>query len=333
MAKKQGIKQACKLLAENYEVVGIASDFEVVKKESLAEFKKAIRKGKLTKVKTYIAKGYDVNTTEDKGGTSPLFLAAGKADEDFFSQLLLKKADVNIQVKDGSTLLIAAVMGGNKNIVKAVLQKGIDVNAKGYGGNTALHVATMKFDDEMIKLLIAHGADGSIKNDKGVQASKVLEDLGLTVENLKIKANKKPQEKNLQKKKTQMSKSVPVQKSLEIAAKELNKNLPTMTDKEMRLERVTAEKSKMVYHFTLVHFTNWSMPFLKLKSLLYKDLKSQICNDNDSQMLLKKGVSIAYDYSDKDAKSIGTFSFDAKTCGLTTNVEQIKQNILNMIKK
>ncbi|WP_295422252.1 hypothetical protein, partial [Sulfurovum sp.] len=104
------------------------------------------------------------------------------------------------------------------------------------------------------------------------------------------------------------------------------------TDEETRLERVSVEKSKMVYHLTLVHFTSWSMPYLKLKSLLYNDLKSQICNDKDAQMLLKKGVSIVYSYSDKDAKPIGSFTFDAKTCGLKTNLEKLK-NLLQLNKK
>jgi hypothetical protein len=140
-----------------------------------------------------------------------------------------------------------------------------------------------------------------------------------------VKKDTKPKE--------DMSASVPVAKALDIAAKTLNKGLPKMTDSETRLERVAAQKSKMIYDLTLVHFTNWSMPFMKLKSLLYKDLKTQVCSDEESQMILKKGVSISYRYSDKDARPIGTFDFDAKTCGLTTNLERIKKNILHMIKK
>ena len=42
---------------------------------------------------------------------------------------------------------------------------------------------------------------------------------------------------------------------------------------------------------------------------------------------------VDYAYNGKNKKHITTFAFDAKVCGYLTNVEQVKQNILNMIKK
>jgi hypothetical protein len=66
---------------------------------------------------------------------------------------------------------------------------------------------------------------------------------------------------------------------------------------------------------------------------MYEDIKTQVCTEKDSVMLLKKGMLVDYAYKGKDKKHIITFAFDAKTCGFLTNVEQIKQNILNMIKK
>jgi len=171
------------------------------------------------------------------------------------------------------------------------------------------------------------------ENDKIVGKLSDFSVVQLISKKLEPEVSKSQDVKKDTKPKENMSASVPVAKALDMAAKTLNKGLPKMTDSETRLEKVTAQKKKMIYDLTLVHFTNWSMPFMKLKSLLYKDLKTQVCSDEESQMLLKKGVSISYRYSDKDARPIGTFDFDAKTCGLTTNLERIKRNILHMIKK
>jgi hypothetical protein len=328
MAKEQGIKHACKLLAENYEIVGKASDFETVAKESKDDFMMALKKGNLKKIKKYIAKGYDVNTKENKNGATPLFVAAIKGDAEFFNTLVKKGANINHKLKDASNLLVASVAGKHANIeiVKTLLERRIDVNAKGFGGNTALHLACMGLNEDAIKLLLSHGADKSIKNDKDMSSEQILKDMKIDINTFIKKKKRTPPNHTT-------SNAMPVMESMKIAVKTLNKNLPKMTDEETRLDSVSAEKSKMIYHLTLVHLTSWSMPFLKLKSLLYKDLKSQICNDRDSRMLLKKGVSISYRYSDKDARPIGAFDFDAKTCGLTTNLERIKRNILHMIKK
>jgi len=127
--------------------------------------------------------------------------------------------------------------------------------------------------------------------------------------------------------------SLPLKETLKITAETINKSLPTMVDEEVRLDKVSAEESKMTFHYTLVHFTPISMPAKKLKSLMYEDIKTQVCIDKDTKMLLKKGMLVDYTYNGKDKKHITTFAFDVKTCGLLTNVEQIKKNILNLIKK
>lgn len=133
--------------------------------------------------------------------------------------------------------------------------------------------------------------------------------------------------------KIDMSKPLPLLETLKITADTLNKTLPSMLDEELRLDKVTSEDRKMTFHYTLVHFTNVSMPSDKLKSLMYDDIKTQVCTDKDTIMLLKKGMMLDYNYNGKDKKLITVFSFDAKICGVLTNVEQVKKNILNMIKK
>ena len=167
MAKERGIKSGCKLLAQNYEIVGKASDFGGLK-EGKEDFVNAIYKGNIKKIKSYIEKGYDVNTISPKAGMTPLFVAAGKGDKEFFDELIKKGADINHKANDGSSLLIAAVLGRNVNIVRTLLKKGLDINLKGTDGNTPLHASFIMLNTYIAGILMRHGADASIKNDKGV---------------------------------------------------------------------------------------------------------------------------------------------------------------------
>ena len=130
-----------------------------------------------------------------------------------------------------------------------------------------------------------------------------------------------------------MHKSLPLKETLKITADTLNKTLPIMVDEELRFDKVSAEGSKMTFHYMLVHFTLETMTAKQLKSLMYEDMKTQVCTDKDTKILLKKGMVVDYTYNGKDKTHITTFAFDAKACGFLTNVEQIKNNILNMIKK
>ena len=169
MAKKRGIKSGCKLLVSNYEIVGKPSDFGALK-EGKEDFVQAIFKGNIKKIKAYIKKGYDVNTTSPKNGITPLFIAVGHGDEAFYKTLLKKGADIKHKLKDNSSLLLAAVMGRNPNIVHDLLAKGLDVNAKGTDGNTPLHASFMMLNTYMAGILMRHGADATIKNAKGMSA-------------------------------------------------------------------------------------------------------------------------------------------------------------------
>lgn len=158
-------------------------------------------------------------------------------------------------------------------------------------------------------------------------------------QNTEPKLEKKIQTTTVEKKPTIHEKKIDIHKPLSlnetliITTETLNKTLPMMLDKELRFEKVEAKKNKMTFHYTLVHLTHKEMSADKLKSLLYADIKSQACAEKDFQLLLKKGMLLDYHYLGKDKQDISTFSFEAKTCGLLTNVEQIKKNILNLVRK
>ena len=129
-----------------------------------------------------------------------------------------------------------------------------------------------------------------------------------------------------------MNKPVPLEESLKISADVMNKSLPTMIDAELRHDKVLAEEKNLIFKYTLVNFTKEDMTASKLKSLMEEDTKKGVCADKDSQMMLKRGMSMVYDYADKNKQHITKFVFDAKACGLETDIDKLK-NLLNLVKK
>jgi hypothetical protein len=132
--------------------------------------------------------------------------------------------------------------------------------------------------------------------------------------------------------KVDMNTPVSLEESLKISAEVMNKSLPVMIDAELRHDKVMAEGKKLIFKYTLVHFTKEEMSAHKLKSLMEEDTKKEVCSDKDSQMILKKGLTMVYDYSDKNKQYIAKFVFDAKACGIETDIDTLK-NLLNLVKK
>ena len=129
-----------------------------------------------------------------------------------------------------------------------------------------------------------------------------------------------------------MDKPLPMAEALKISAETMNKSLPVMVDAEMRHDKVEIDKNTMILKFTLVNFTVKDMDGEKLKGLMEADIRQSVCKDFETQEMLKKGIKIVYDYSDKNKKYITQLKYDAKECGLESNMDKLK-NILNLTKK
>ena len=132
--------------------------------------------------------------------------------------------------------------------------------------------------------------------------------------------------------KVDMNKPVPMAEALQISAKTMNKSLPVMVDAELRHDKVEIDKNTMILKFTLVNFTVKEMDGEKLKGLMEADIRQTVCTDVETQEMLKKGMKVVYDYTDKNKKHITQFEYDAKGCGLESNMDKLK-NILNLTKK
>ncbi len=189
MAKKKKIAGKCKLLAKNFELVAKPGDFAV---EGIEDFKLAIRKANLIKVKKYIEKGFDINTQTEKDGITPIFIAAIKDDKALFFDLVKKGADIKHVGKDGSNLLLAAAAGGNPSIVHYLINKGLDVNKKGSQGMTPLQGALAGLDTYTARLLILAGADASIPNIEGKTAYEMAKKWKLNLDEMKKLEPNKP---------------------------------------------------------------------------------------------------------------------------------------------
>ena len=134
------------------------------------------------------------------GGATAFYQAAKDIDLPAMRLLLEKGAKATIPARDGTTSLMAVIMGGTDDAsaggiiverepeiiegMKLCLEHGVDVNAMsgggpggGFaagagvggaaGGNTALHYAAGLGADPLVQFLVDHGAKMNVKNRKG----------------------------------------------------------------------------------------------------------------------------------------------------------------------
>jgi ankyrin repeat protein len=121
-------------------------------------------------VRLLLTNNADVNA-KDKGGWTPLHIAASYGCKEVVKLLLAKKADVNAKTFDGETSLSRAIYFGHSEIVEMLLAKGADVNAVENVGNSP-YLLRAAYDGtiNMVKSLLHHGADPNTKGKDGETA-------------------------------------------------------------------------------------------------------------------------------------------------------------------
>lgn len=171
----------------------------------------AVLRGDASLVKALLAKGANPDTPLEAGtpvrkygvdyalsaawiGATPYWLAAKFAEPEIMRALADAKADTRRCIKDGTTPLMAALMGGlgqgdrrdrfltevqmaaaaptqeaeTVATATAALELGADVNATSDTGDTALHTAATRGVIPVIKLLANAGAALDVKNKRGL---------------------------------------------------------------------------------------------------------------------------------------------------------------------
>lgn len=122
------------------------------------EIMEAVREGRTTAVREFLAAGADVNARNAQGET-PLSLAVGLKRKAVVRLLLEAGADPNAADGDGQTALMAAADLRGPELARLLIDAGADVNARDQRGDTALHGAATWGRPETVRLLIDAGAD------------------------------------------------------------------------------------------------------------------------------------------------------------------------------
>ncbi len=137
------------------------------------QFLKAVKKGKIKKVKELLENGADIGAKDETDTTALMYAAWGGFSET--TKLLIEKgADVNAVNKSGFGVLgRAAELGLSAEVVKLLVEAGADVNGKTClckKEGSPLMGAAMSGHTEIARILVEAGADVDAKDMNGETA-------------------------------------------------------------------------------------------------------------------------------------------------------------------
>uniref|UniRef100_A0A8D8UEG3 RING-type E3 ubiquitin transferase n=1 Tax=Cacopsylla melanoneura TaxID=428564 RepID=A0A8D8UEG3_9HEMI len=107
----------------------------------------------------------DVNTVY--GGHTALQAASQNGHVEVIKILLMNKADVEIEDKDGDRAVHHAAFGDEPNVVELLANAGADLNARNKRRQTALHIAVNKGHLSVVKTLLELGCHPSLQDSEG----------------------------------------------------------------------------------------------------------------------------------------------------------------------
>lgn len=114
-----------------------------------------------------IARGADVNASDDQQGQTPLVMVISRGDMTVFNFLVDKGASLTAFGTDSQTPIHAAAAQRSVDMVNRLLSKGVDVNLRGGTGDTPLHAAAASGDIKTVRALLNSGANVNLRNDRG----------------------------------------------------------------------------------------------------------------------------------------------------------------------
>ena len=135
-------------------------------------------------IKLLIKHGADVNYEGNSYWTSPIYCCLNSENIELTELLIENGADVNINYECYSPLIHFIQRFPDNNfleITKLLIRKGSKINYKDDNGNTALMICfEIKYDEsikfDIIKLLLDNKVDIYIKNSKGKNILKIIQD-------------------------------------------------------------------------------------------------------------------------------------------------------------
>jgi hypothetical protein len=107
-----------------------------------------------------------------------------------------------------------------------------------------------------------------------------------------------------------------IEEKLLETTKQINSQLPIMTDQETRLDTVMCFGKQMHYKYTMINASENELDKEAfLKNIKISLIKNHCRNENPVQML-KMGVTYYYNYFDKNGVLIGAINISKQDCGL-----------------
>lgn len=104
--------------------------------------------------------------------------------------------------------------------------------------------------------------------------------------------------------------------SFELAAKQINAQVPKMIDNDTLLDKATVGPGpRLTYHYTLPNRKSDEIDADMMLSILKPDIAAKVCSNEEMKNTLHYGGIYTYSYSGNDNVNILTFDIVGQDCG------------------
>jgi hypothetical protein len=96
--------------------------------------------------------------------------------------------------------------------------------------------------------------------------------------------------------------------------KMINKSLPTMIDKDTRLDHVSIQDRDVYYNYTFVNWSVENLDITQFTSVMTPKLKTGQCAEEEGRALLNEGRKIVYMYRGRGNKPVAKIVVEKSDC-------------------
>ena len=94
----------------------------------------------------------------------------------------------------------------------------------------------------------------------------------------------------------------------------INKSLPSMIDKDTRLDHASIQDRDVYYNYTFVNWSVENLDITRFKSVMTPKLKTAQCAEEEGRALLNEGRKIVYMYRDRANKPVAKIVIEKSDC-------------------
>ncbi len=100
-------------------------------------------------------------------------------------------------------------------------------------------------------------------------------------------------------------------------SREVSQGLPVHIDTDVKLNRVWARESEIVYDAQLVNYKSSQIDREKFETAFFVELRKFFCKSREGRMFRKHGITATFQVTGKDGFNIGTVSVGSADCKWT----------------